>query len=131
MYHSLLTIVFLSGTSPAYFGIVVQDEHGSSLVKQAKSSPEGRQPAGGEELLPLPKDASPRFLAPGTGPGLDPMYFRKNRYDVWQFYGVDRQNMWRPRVIYAPAGAYYLYNGAPFPWSETHQREFIDWYVSP
>src|SRR5262249_9868097 len=42
-------------------------------------------------------------------------YERINRYEVWQYYAVDRQGRFRPRVIYGPHGSYYLYNGAPYP----------------
>jgi hypothetical protein len=70
------------------------------------------------ELLPQPAVEPP---APALA---NPVYLRTSRYDVWQYYAVDRQGMFRPRVIYAPYGAYYLYNGQPFPWTETHQLEF-------
>jgi hypothetical protein len=56
---------------------------------------------------------------------LDPAYFRQSRMDVWQNYAVDRTGHWRPRVIYSPSGAYYRYNGQPFPWAEVHGLEFM------
>jgi hypothetical protein len=50
---------------------------------------------------------------------------RGNRYEVWQYLAVDRQGRFRPRVIYSPYGAYYLYSGAPFPWTATRPAEFM------
>jgi hypothetical protein len=83
------------------------------------------------EPLPAPKRTEPltppRVLeepVPAYG-GLDPAYFRQSRMDVWQNYAVDRTGHWRPRVIYSPSGAYYRYNGQPFPWAEVHGLEFM------
>jgi hypothetical protein len=56
-------------------------------------------------------------------------YHRTSRYDVWQFYGVDRSGRFRPRVILSPHGAYYLYNGQPFPWVSNHPMEFAPYVV--
>ena len=42
---------------------------------------------------------------------------------------VDRTGHFRPRVIYAPSGAYYLYNGAPYPWVTTHERDIMPYIV--
>ena len=73
--------------------------------------------------------------APRALPDNAPVYFptmpiyRRSAYDVWQFYGVDRQGRFRPRVIYSPSGAYYLYNGVPFPWTITHPIEFMPYAV--
>jgi hypothetical protein len=53
------------------------------------------------------------------------VYFRTSRYDVWQYYGVDYQGRFRPRVIYSPSGSYYLYNGEPYPWVTTHERDIM------
>jgi hypothetical protein len=83
------------------------------------------------EQLPAPKRAEsltpPRVLEEPLLPqaGLDPAYFRQSRMDVWQNYAVDRTGHWRPRVIYSPSGAYYRYNGQPFPWAEVHGLEFM------
>jgi hypothetical protein len=53
------------------------------------------------------------------------MFPRVSRYAVWQFYGVDRTGHWRPRVISSPHGAFYLYNGAPYPGSYNQQTEIM------
>src|SRR5262249_7440580 len=52
-------------------------------------------------------------------------YDRASRYEVWQYYGVDRFGRFRPRVILSPYGAYYLYNGQPYPWVTTHEADFL------
>jgi hypothetical protein len=83
------------------------------------------------EPLPPPKQheplTPPRVLEEPALPygGLDPAYFRQSRMEVWQNYAVDRTGHWRPRVIYSPSGAYYRYNGQPFPWAEVHGLEFM------
>lgn len=76
------------------------------------------------EALPPPRGWSPGAYAPPAVSDLDPMYLRKSHYSVWQYYAVDRQNQWRPLVVYVPAGAFYVYNGAPFLWAETRPREW-------
>jgi hypothetical protein len=47
-------------------------------------------------------------------------YYRTSKYAVWQYYDVTRDNQWRPRVIYAPHGAYYLGTGQPYYWPDVH-----------
>jgi hypothetical protein len=47
-------------------------------------------------------------------------YYRVDRYAVWQNYGVDLQGRFVARVVEGPCGAYYYYNGAPYPWASTH-----------
>src|SRR5579862_246683 len=69
------------------------------------------------EALPVPRTAAPVIVLPPGAPEPLP-YMRQDRYAIWQYYGVDRQGTWRPRVIYAPYGSYYLYNGQPYLWGE-------------
>jgi hypothetical protein len=85
------------------------------------------------EQLPPPRqsvrDPQPQ---PPSMPGpvyLYQPYFRTSRYDVWQYYGVDRLGRFRPRVIYSPYGSYYLYNGHPYPWVTTHARDFMPYVM--
>lgn len=52
-------------------------------------------------------------------------YYRTSAYAVWQLYGVDRTGNFRPRVVFGPNGAYYLYNGQPYPWVTTHLRDIM------
>jgi hypothetical protein len=75
-----------------------------------------------DENLPLPRMVDVPPVMPG--PSFNPYgYYRVNRWDTWQYYDVDRRGGFRPRVIYSPYGSYYLYNGAPYPWVSTHQRD--------
>jgi hypothetical protein len=72
----------------------------------------------------------PRVIETAAGPVLGGQpYYRRSAYDVWQFYGVDRRGFFRPLVVYSPYGSYYRYDGAPFPWTTTHQREFMPYVV--
>jgi hypothetical protein len=82
-------------------------------------------PVAADDTLPPPQpviEAPPSYFV-GT-----PIY-RRSAYEVWQNYGVDRQGFFRPLVVNSPYGAYYRYNGAPFPWTTTHQREFMPYVV--
>src|SRR5262249_49841110 len=75
-----------------------------------------------EEPLPQPRPvASPVVVRA--------IPYRVSAYEVWQNYGIDRQGLFRPRVIYSPYGSYYYANGAPFPWVETHTRDFAPYIV--
>ena len=78
-----------------------------------------------DDPLPAPRvvQAPPSYVV-GPLP-----YARRSAYEVWQYYGVDRRGFFRPLVVYSPYGAYYLYDGAPFPWTTTHQREFMPYVV--
>jgi hypothetical protein len=82
------------------------------------------------ELLPLPKALAPDE----TGWG-EPYLFhpptRINRYEVWQFYQVGHYGQFRPRVIYSAYGSFYLYDGRPYPWISTHQRDFMPVLLGP
>lgn len=110
---ALLLALLFPASSPA----AAADEPPASEIRPA---PKESEP----EILAAPKEAGPSTFPLPAVPDLDPMYLRTSRYAVWQYYAVNQQNQWRPRVIFAPAGAYDLYNGAPFPWAETHSREF-------
>jgi len=51
----------------------------------------------------------PVFLGPPPG-------YRPSAYEHWQYREVTSRGLFRPVVLYsATYGAYYLYNGAPFP----------------
>jgi hypothetical protein len=80
------------------------------------------------ERLPPPKESEPQYVLPERS-YLPALYFRTNRYDVWQYYGVDRLGRFRPRVVYSPYGSYYLYNGQPYPWVTTHARDFMPYVM--
>lgn len=77
------------------------------------------------ETLPPPRapvvvDSLPLFEGPPVFP-----YERRDRWQVWQYYAVGHQGFYRPRVIDSPLGAYYLFNGAPFPYTSTRMLEFM------
>jgi hypothetical protein len=78
-----------------------------------------------DDPLPQPRVVE---MPPGLILGGPPIY-RRSAYDVWRYYGVDRRGFFRPVVVYSPYGSYYLYDGAPFPWTTTHQREFMPYVV--
>src|SRR5262245_19809394 len=88
-----------------------------------------------EELLPLPKQKDevlpPPQLIPGNllAPYARPHFPQFGTREVWQFYGVDGTGRFRPRVIASPYGAYYLINGAPFPWTTTQPRLYMPYVV--
>jgi hypothetical protein len=56
---------------------------------------------------------------------------RINRYEIWQFYDVNLQGRFRPRVIYSAYGSFYADDGRPFPWVSNHPREFAPYVVGP
>jgi len=74
----------------------------------------------GDDPLPPPRVVETITIQP---------IFRRSAYEVWQNYGVDRHGFFRPVVVYSPYGSYYRYNDAPFPWTTTHQREFMPYVV--
>lgn len=78
-----------------------------------------------DDALPPPRVME---MPPGYVYDVSP-FARRSAYEVWQNYGVDRRGFFRPLVVYSPFGAYYRYNGAPFPWTTTHQREFMPYVV--
>src|SRR5262249_51721621 len=80
------------------------------------------------EGLPPPRPVAP---GPPAVPYAAMTVHRKSAYDVWQNYGVDHYGRFRPRVISTPYGAYYRSNGAPYPWTLTHQNEILPYVVEP
>lgn len=97
--------------------------------EQLKEMPKSGEDSEGTsaEQLPFPQSE--------PVPPDEPYWFRPptriNRYDVWQFYEVDRYGQFRPRVIYSPYGSFYLYDGRPFPWISTHQLNITPRVVGP
>ncbi len=87
---------------------------------------QGPQPAGPSppESLPLPRKSLQGEIT--LPEGIEPfvIYHRTSRYEIWQFYAVDRQGRFRPRVIYSPDGPYYLYNGKPYLYAPVRQLDF-------
>jgi hypothetical protein len=79
--------------------------------------------AGGARAEPPPPELPPGVLvAPAPVLAPPPAFYRPSAYDVWQDYSPNAWGRWRPRVIYTPHGAFYRYNGQPYPWAGVHQQ---------
>ena len=70
------------------------------------------------EWTPAPRSVTTQFL-PYYIPNSLPM---PGTREVWQYYGVDSTGRFRALVVNSPLGAYYLYNGQPYPWRMLNQR---------
>jgi hypothetical protein len=70
----------------------------------------------GKETLPAPRVLGPMPFFPYAPPDPPPQFGRR---DVWQYFSVNNRGQFVPRVVYSPHGAYYLYNGRPFPYTTT------------
>jgi hypothetical protein len=73
-----------------------------------------------ETTLPAPRTVVPETVPPVIVLQPYPPYQRQNCWEVWQYVDVDRRGGFKPRVIYGPSGAYYLYNGKPYLWPDVH-----------
>jgi hypothetical protein len=74
------------------------------------------------EQLPPPKQVAlpvPFWVLPPRPPRLDTRA-------GWSMFAPDQGGRWRPRVTLAPGGSYYLYSGAPYPWSP-QPRQVMPW----
>ena len=74
------------------------------------------------EQLPPPKQVAPAvpfWVLPPRPPRLDTRA-------GWSMFAPDQGGRWRPRVILAPGGSYYLYTGEPYPWSP-QPRQVMPW----
>jgi hypothetical protein len=90
-------------------------------------------------LLPAaPTRAGSRPLVRPAGPpalGLPgdfyppPVYLRRNPYEVWQYYDVDRRGFFRPRVFYSSYSSFYLYNGQPYLFAPMRPLDFMPYLV--
>ena len=65
------------------------------------------------EPIPAPKAIAPSVIE------VPPAYPQPGTREVWQYYGVDSRGRFVPRVIYHPAGSFYLRSGEPYPWTTT------------
>src|SRR5215510_12622320 len=90
------------------FGFAVALSFGSSLVAD-----EPKQKHQKPELLPAPKEAAPSVIT------ITPWAPQPRTREVWQYYHVDSRDRFVPRVLYHPAGAFYLRTGEPYPWTTT------------
>ncbi len=76
------------------------------------------------EQLPQPRPL-PTETAPAPAYPVMPHpggYYRHDRRAIWQYYQVDRFSQWRPLVVWGPYGAYYYYDGQPYPWATVNPR---------
>jgi hypothetical protein len=73
--------------------------------------------AAADEPLPPPRVAEPIPVVV--------IPYRVSNYEVWQHLAVDRQGFFRPRVVLTPHGAFYSYNGQPYPWVTSEPRRFM------
>ena len=71
--------------------------------------------------LPLPPPAIPAYQPP--------VFPQHGQRSVWQLYGVDRSGRFRPLVVQTPHGAFYRYNGAPFPWVNNQTAPYMPYVV--
>lgn len=76
-----------------------------------------------EELPPPPRQLPAEVVPFVPGPPPISPYYRTSRYDVWQWYGVDRFGNFRPRVALTPYGAFYVYDGSPYPFLPINQQD--------
>ncbi len=87
-----------------------------------------------ENQADLPAPAADVTLPRPSGGDYLPYYLpnslpRPGTREVWQYYGVDARGRWVARVIQSPTGAYYYYNGAPFPYTTTQPHLYMPYVV--
>jgi hypothetical protein len=81
------------------------------------------------ELLPRPNRSDAEISARDQFWFHD-AYYRRSRYEVWDYYAVDRSGRFRPRVAYQPYNSsFYLVNGEAFPWLSVYPQEFMPYVV--
>jgi hypothetical protein len=74
-----------------------------------------------------PTAPPPRVLPPELLPPLG--FYRHDPYEVWQNLAVDYHGFFRARVIDTPYGAFYRYNGKPYPWTTTTQKNYMPYAI--
>jgi hypothetical protein len=74
------------------------------------------------ELIPLrPTPATSAVVVPVENMS----YVRTSMYARWQYYAVDQQGYFRPRVVLDFPEPYYLVNGRPYPLLPVLPRNYI------
>jgi hypothetical protein len=89
----------------------------TSSLPAAANDPPKEQPLPPPRVVPKPEP--PVHVMP------PPAFLRPNRYDVWQYHGVDRYGRFRPLVIGSPHGPYYLLTGKPYPYAFVHSLNWL------
>ena len=106
-------------------GFTVALSFGSSLVadepKQKQEEPKQKDQK--PELLPAPKEAAPSVIT------ITPWAPQPGTREVWQYYHVDSRGRFVPRVLYHPAGAFYLRTGEPYPWTTTRPTLWMPYVI--
>jgi len=82
-----------------------------------------KQPA--TEWVPSPRPVVTQIM-PYYIPNSLPM---PGTREVWQYYGVDSTGRFRALVINSPLGAYYYYNGQPYPWTTSRPGIYMPYAV--
>jgi hypothetical protein len=79
------------------------------------------------DVLPQPRVVPGPFLEMYLLPDPPPQFGRRS---VWQMMSPNYKGQMRPTVIYTPSGdGYYLYNGAPYPWTTTRPHLYRGYLV--
>jgi hypothetical protein len=108
MYRHLLVAVLLIAFAPARGD---EPEKKQAEPKKVEKKAEEKP----DEAAPAPRAVPGELVVPNY------YYQRINRWERWDGVAVAHSNQWRPRVIYSPDGAYFLYNGKPYPWMPVNQ----------
>ena len=75
------------------------------------------------EPLPAPKVVVPDPVI------ITPAWPQAGTREIWQNYGVDGRGRFLPRVMYHPAGSFYLRDGSPYPWTTTRPTLFMPYAI--
>jgi hypothetical protein len=86
--------------------------------------PDGAFPPPPQQVIP---EAPPLQMIPPHF--IVPERPRPETREAWRYYGVDSLGRFRPRVIMAPYGSYYYYNGEPYPWTGNRSTHFMPYAV--
>ncbi len=72
----------------------------------------------------LPGSTPAILFANPPAPETMVFFLKESAYSHWQNLAIDRLGNLRPRVVYSPQGAYYLYNGMSYPFVESRRGNF-------
>lgn len=75
---------------------------------------------------PLP---APKVVVPDSTVTITPAWPQPGTREIWQNYGVDGRGRFLPRVMYHPAGSFYLRDGSPYPWTTTRPTLFMPYAI--
>ena len=93
-----------------------------TLLSAVAPAPGDEKPK--EQPLPPPREVQPAPI-PAPAPVVILPYQPVSAYAVWDYYAVDRNGYFKPRVIATPYGAYYPLTGKPYPWTTTNMRNYM------